>query len=170
QIMKEMTERPGTKIAEAEGRISNIEDQGQRQEERIHFLNHVDDLENRSRRNNIRIVRFPEGVEGGNPIKFLTMVIPELNLGPDVQLDIEQAHRTLPPPRPQSGQRPRAFIIKLLKYPVCELILKVARDKGLVKWQDNILLFFFFSPLDFSKELQQHRQKFTEIQKKTERE
>lgn len=35
------------------------------------LLNKVDDLENRSRRNNVRLVGVPEKAEGRNPVAFL---------------------------------------------------------------------------------------------------
>uniref|UniRef100_H2ZUV7 L1 transposable element RRM domain-containing protein n=1 Tax=Latimeria chalumnae TaxID=7897 RepID=H2ZUV7_LATCH len=118
----------------------------------------VDNLENRSRRNNIRIVGFPENVEG-NPITFLTKKIPELlGLESGLDLEIECAHHTLAP-RPAPGQRPRAFIIRFLKFQTKELILRAARSKGTIRWKGNGIHFF----PDLSRDLQSRRQWFAGV-------
>ncbi len=55
------------------------------------------DLENRSRRQNLRLVGIKEGAEGGNMIKFLTNFFPAVlgaaNFGSPVMID--RAHHTL---------------------------------------------------------------------------
>uniref|UniRef100_H3AFU4 L1 transposable element RRM domain-containing protein n=1 Tax=Latimeria chalumnae TaxID=7897 RepID=H3AFU4_LATCH len=118
----------------------------------------IDDLENRSRRNNVRILGFPEGAEEGNPIAFLSTILPELlGLDPVVPLDIERAHRSLGP-RPPPDHRPRAFIVQLLRCTIREKILRAAREKDKVIWRDKKISFY----PDLSKDLQQRRQRFAE--------
>uniref|UniRef100_H3B7D4 L1 transposable element RRM domain-containing protein n=1 Tax=Latimeria chalumnae TaxID=7897 RepID=H3B7D4_LATCH len=110
----------------------------------------LDDQENRTRQNNIRILGFPEGVEQGNPSKFLEETLPTLlKLPAGTDLSIERAHRSLAP-RPVSGQRPRPFIIKLLRFPVKELLLRSAREIGTLDWEGHRILLF----PDLSKALQ----------------
>uniref|UniRef100_H2ZVD0 L1 transposable element RRM domain-containing protein n=1 Tax=Latimeria chalumnae TaxID=7897 RepID=H2ZVD0_LATCH len=150
----------GSKITAAEARISQIEDEnGSRDTQAQHLqsqlsavVSRIDDLENRSRRNNVRILGFPEGVEGNNLCTFLIKILPDLlGLDPSDPLEIERAHRSLGQ-HPAPDKRPRAFIVKLLRYPTWEKILKAAREKG-----NNIS----FYP-DLSRDLQQRRQHFTE--------
>uniref|UniRef100_H3ALB8 L1 transposable element RRM domain-containing protein n=1 Tax=Latimeria chalumnae TaxID=7897 RepID=H3ALB8_LATCH len=149
----------------AETRISQIEDNKSRdtQSQLLHSqlvaaVARIDDLENRSCRNNIRILGFPEGIEGNNPSSFLSKTLPDL-LGFDSSepLEIERAHCSLGP-RPLPDKRPRAFIMKLLRYPAREKILRAAREKGCSVWQGNNISFY----PDLSRDLQQRRQRFTE--------
>lgn len=64
-------------IGEAEQRISTLEDEQLEQQTRIQMLeNHIttmaeklDDLENRSRRNNLRIVGLPESIKPADVYK-----------------------------------------------------------------------------------------------------
>uniref|UniRef100_H3APF8 L1 transposable element RRM domain-containing protein n=1 Tax=Latimeria chalumnae TaxID=7897 RepID=H3APF8_LATCH len=167
--LQQSQDRLGARLTEAERRISKVEDEGVEETQRLQrveqqlaaAVNRIDDLENRSRRNNIRIVGFPEGVEGGNPRKFLQAVIPELlGLDKEVPLEIERAHRALGP-RPAPSQRSRAFIIKLLRFPTRERILGAARVKGHVMWENQRISFF----PDWSRDLQLKRQLFWEIRK-----
>uniref|UniRef100_H3BAH7 L1 transposable element RRM domain-containing protein n=1 Tax=Latimeria chalumnae TaxID=7897 RepID=H3BAH7_LATCH len=156
----------GTKITAAEARISMIEDENRLRDTQSQHLqsqlsaavSRIDDLENRSCRNNVRILGFPEGVEGNNPCTFLTKVLPDL-LGLDSSdpLEIERAHCSLGP-HPPPDKRPQAFIVKLLRYPTREKILKAAQEKGRSTLQGNNISFY----PDLSRDLQQKRQCFTE--------
>uniref|UniRef100_H2ZUR5 L1 transposable element RRM domain-containing protein n=1 Tax=Latimeria chalumnae TaxID=7897 RepID=H2ZUR5_LATCH len=170
EILKECVEKMGTRIAEAEYRISSTEDWDRQRDEHLFEINKklesalacVNDLENQSQWNNVWVVGFPEGVENGNPIHFLsTMILELLGLDADATLDIERAHHTLAPSPPPADKCPRAFVIKLLRFPMWEKILQVARDKGIIKWRDNIIHFF----PDLSRELQQRREKFADVWK-----
>lgn len=67
------------RVKEAENRVSTLEDQLPPMSKAIQshaqdiaaLLNKVDDLENRSRRNNVRLVGVPEKAEGRNLVAFL---------------------------------------------------------------------------------------------------
>uniref|UniRef100_H3A7N9 L1 transposable element RRM domain-containing protein n=1 Tax=Latimeria chalumnae TaxID=7897 RepID=H3A7N9_LATCH len=149
--------------------VSDIEDEARGKTERIAELEtklaamaeKMDDLENRSRHNNIRIVGFPEGVEKGNPAAFLASVLPSiLQLPPDTHLDIERAHRSIGP-RPGPDQRPRAFVVKLLQFPTRDRLLRAAREKNRLEWNGNRISLF----PDLSKELQERRQRFNPVRR-----
>uniref|UniRef100_H3AZB9 L1 transposable element RRM domain-containing protein n=1 Tax=Latimeria chalumnae TaxID=7897 RepID=H3AZB9_LATCH len=121
----------------------------------------LDDQENRARRNNIRVLGFPEGVEQGNPSKFLEEALSTiLKLPAGTDLSIERAHRSLAP-RPAPGQRPRPFIIKLLRFPVKELLLRSARELGMLQWEGHKILLF----PDLSKALQDRHQQLLPAKK-----
>lgn len=95
----------------------------------------VDDLENRSRRSNLRIINIPEGSETGqDPTKFIADLLMETT-GTEVfssPPEIERAHRSLGP-RPGDGDRekPRTFIVKFLRYQDKERVLRWARQHKL---------------------------------------
>lgn len=63
-----------------------------------------EDLEGRSRRNNIRLVGLPEGVEGSHPVDFVSQLLQNLLHLQEKPL-LDRAHRTLRE-RPRKGSPP----------------------------------------------------------------
>uniref|UniRef100_H3ALZ3 L1 transposable element RRM domain-containing protein n=1 Tax=Latimeria chalumnae TaxID=7897 RepID=H3ALZ3_LATCH len=118
-----------------------------------------DDLENRARRSNLRLVGLPEGTEGRDPISFLEKFLVEV-LGEDTflgRIEIERAHRVLRP-RPKEGEKPRIIIFKLLRFPDKVRILRRARELGQLTYKNQKMIFF----PDISVDLQARRREFTE--------
>lgn len=115
-------ENQSTRITEAEHRVSEVEDTVSSFETRLAaaekkikvMAEGLDDMENRSRRDNIRVLNLREGVEGKQPIQFFESWLPTV-LGLDAspgskgRIKIDRAHRSF---GPRSG-RPRPVIIKL---------------------------------------------------------
>ncbi len=65
----------------------------------------AEDLENRSRQQNLRIVGLPEGLEGGSPVEFISRFLQTI-IGNDIFPDppeLDRAHHTLAP-KPAVGQ------------------------------------------------------------------
>ena len=104
----------------------------------------AEDLENRSRRQNIRIVGLPEGLEGGSPSEFISKLLRSV-VGNDVfptPPELDRAHRA-PAPKPALGQRPRAIIARFHRYQDKERVLRWARSqKEGIKFDGNRILFF----------------------------
>ena len=73
----------------------------------------VDDLENRSRRLNLRVVGIPERVEGSNPVAFITHFLEEIFGEKKFSTPLlARAHRLGPAKSEANGnQRPRVFIV-----------------------------------------------------------
>uniref|UniRef100_H3A7L0 L1 transposable element RRM domain-containing protein n=1 Tax=Latimeria chalumnae TaxID=7897 RepID=H3A7L0_LATCH len=116
----------------------------------------VQDLENRSRRNNIRVIGIPEGVEGSGlsgPTLLLTVLRECLSLGETESIEVERAHHTLGP-RPSLEQRPRPIIARLLRFQDRERILRLA---GELHWRGGKIMIF----PDMSRELAAQRKLFT---------
>uniref|UniRef100_A0A3Q2VGQ4 L1 transposable element RRM domain-containing protein n=1 Tax=Haplochromis burtoni TaxID=8153 RepID=A0A3Q2VGQ4_HAPBU len=87
-----------------------------------------EDLEARSRRNNIRIVGVREGAETGKtPLEFIAGLLKE-KLGLSVTPTLDRAHRTLGARRDGAGAPPRAFVVRCHYYIEKEEILKKARE------------------------------------------
>uniref|UniRef100_H3A7K7 L1 transposable element RRM domain-containing protein n=1 Tax=Latimeria chalumnae TaxID=7897 RepID=H3A7K7_LATCH len=126
----------------------------------IHRLREkCDDLENRARHSNLRIIGLPKGIEGKDPILFMEKSLVEV-LGENTfpgRIEIERAHRALRP-RPKEGERPRIMIFKLLRFPNKMRILRRARELGQLTYQNHKIFFF----PDVSAELQARRHEFTE--------
>uniref|UniRef100_A0A8C2JZV1 LINE-1 type transposase domain-containing 1 n=1 Tax=Cyprinus carpio TaxID=7962 RepID=A0A8C2JZV1_CYPCA len=109
----------------------------------------VTNMKDRSRRNNVRLVRLPEGVKGSDAAGFLrdnlSKWIPALK-GRDIE--IEQAHRMYDG-RKSNSEQPHTLVFRVLTWQDRSAILKGARQTYPVKYmQDNVTLLFFpdFSP------------------------
>lgn len=130
-----------TALSDTTSRISDLESVKAEHESRISALEvscqeilaankalraKVDDLEGRSRRQNIKIVGLPENVESGRPTEFVEKFLPNL-LGAEnfpEGIKVDRAHRT--GPLPSKGGRPRILIARIHHYPVKEMILRLA--------------------------------------------
>ncbi len=106
------------------------------------------DMEDRCRRNNVRLVGLPEAAEGSDAAGFLRVNlskwIPSLR-GRDIEID--RAHRVYDGGR--GSDRPRTLIFRVLRWHDRSDILKGARQAYLVKCaQSNVTMLFFpdFSP------------------------
>lgn len=100
----------------------------------------VDDAEGRSRRNNIRILGLPEKCEGRNPIQFAEQWLKDYvtTEGLTGHFSVERAHRL--PARPlQQGRPARPFIVRILDYKDRDLLLRKARDKAPISYENKTI-------------------------------
>uniref|UniRef100_H3B3F7 L1 transposable element RRM domain-containing protein n=1 Tax=Latimeria chalumnae TaxID=7897 RepID=H3B3F7_LATCH len=151
------------RIVDTEDKQCKMADNARDLQKQIEALGmRIDDQENHSRRNNLRVVGFPENVEQGKPIKFLLEMFPGLlRLSDDAILDIERAHQSLAP-KPAEGQRPRPFIVKFLRFQVKERLLAAARELGTLEWQGSRIQLF----PDLSRDLQERKRKFFPVKQR----
>lgn len=164
-----------SRITEAEERISTAEDKLTEldshvlrlMKEKDFLVDKIDQLENQSRRNNVRIVNLQEGEEGSDPVRFFTDWIPSV-LGQQhfpEPLVIERAHRS-PTSRTPRDTRPRPILIRLLKYQDRDKILRMAaktsREKGgPVTFKGEAVMFF----PDLSANLVKRRKEYNQVKK-----
>ncbi|KAG6921573.1 hypothetical protein G0U57_006700, partial [Chelydra serpentina] len=89
-------------------------------------------LENRARRNSLRLVGLPEGAEGGDPVAFLQRALPAvLNLPADrPPLEIESARRVHGGARWDPATRPRALLFRLLRFSDKLAITRAVRKRA----------------------------------------
>lgn len=73
----------------------------------------IDDLENRSRRNNLRLVGVPESITPPDLNSLCAVVIPKV-LGMDKTCGVERTHRV--GPSAPERKNPRQIIVKYLNY------------------------------------------------------
>lgn len=120
------------------------------------------DLEDRSRRNNIRLVNLPAGMEGDDPIGFLQKTlpkwIPDLS-GRSNPIEIDRAHRVY---SNSNSNRSRAMIFRLLRYPDRQAILQGAR-KAKPTLPGGARLEFY---ADYSAATAQKRKAFSAVRSK----
>ncbi|KAK1906574.1 LINE-1 retrotransposable element ORF1 protein [Dissostichus eleginoides] len=102
--------------------------------------NRCEDLEARSRRNNVRIVGVPEETTITNTTAAISTLLKEaFKLEKEPLLD--RAHRTLQP-KPRPGERPRTIIARLHYHADCADILRRARAQQRIKIGDFVVSIF----------------------------
>ncbi len=99
-------------------------------------------LEDRARRNNLKIFNLPESCEAQNPVKFIQTFL---------QKTFPQEFTTLPPeidrahrigPLRFSNKRPRPFIVRIHFFRVKERIVQLAKEAGQLKYDGkNIYIY-----------------------------
>ncbi|KAJ7990688.1 hypothetical protein DPEC_G00302990 [Dallia pectoralis] len=121
-------------------------------------------LENYTRRQNLRIVGIPENAEGPRPTEFITKLLIDV-LGEDSFVkppSVDRAHRSLAPKPAVGVNKPRPFIVKLHHFQTKELILRLARQKGLLSFNGSR---FHIFP-DYSPDVNKRRTAFSKSKKK----
>lgn len=139
QVHREELDGHARRLTEAEGRISAMEDAIDPVESRLGMLEKLlaelseraEDLENRGRRKNIRIVGLPEGVEGDNPIWFFETWLPDtLNIKTKSgKRKLERAHRSLAP-EPPISERPRSVLVRFHNYQDKQRVMNASWEMG----------------------------------------
>ena len=109
----------------------------------------VDDMENRNRRNNLRLVGLPEK-EGNDACAFLEAWIPKiLEMDSSTSLIIERIAYRVGTQRNLGDQNTRrdastssrTLIMKFMNFRQKEQVLRVARSKGTVSYKEHTLRF-----------------------------
>lgn len=143
------------KVDTHEGTIRELEHAASDQGDRLSELENVvqtlktqvsqltakcEDLEGRSRRNNVRLVGIPENVEGPNPTEFVSGLLQDI-FKLDHKPIVDRAHRSLRQ-KPKKDDPPRPFIIRLHYYQDRDRILRRAGELSPVVYQDRRVLLF----------------------------
>ena len=166
-----------SRIGDAEERISSTEDElaclttqaSAMKTTTDELARKVDDLENRSRRSNLRLVGLPEFKEQHDMCEYLEKWIPN-TLGHDNfprPLIIERAHRVGGQVRRgTSGNgepttRPRAVVMKFLNFADKVRVFQAAKKKGDIFVDKNKVMFF----PDLSADLLKRRKVFDSVKK-----
>lgn len=112
------------KLIAAEKVISTLQTQNSS------LLDRIEDLENRSRRSNLRIVNIPEGSENNqDPVKFISEMLKEVT-GTEVFDEppiLERAHRS-PGQKPTVGRKSRPFVVCFHRFQDKERLLRWSRS------------------------------------------
>lgn len=160
-----------TRVGDAETRISGVEDTAgvlqakvaQLEKQVTDMADHMDDLENRSRRCNLRLVGLPEGTEGNDVVAFMETWLPSyLDLTTkNGKIKLDRAHRSLAP-RPGASQRARPIIMKLHNFADKQRVMAAARRLATQPNQptDRIKVSFFN---DYSAAVAKKRKAFDEV-------
>lgn len=119
------------------------------------------DLQDRSRRNNLRLLGLPEGMEKDDAVGFIKRFLPIwLPTLVDREFEIERAHRIYA--NPANNKKPRVVIFKLLRFHDRDIILREARKHGPIRLDDGGFLSFF---PDYSPTTAKKRSAFTTVRR-----
>uniref|UniRef100_A0A803K8T1 L1 transposable element RRM domain-containing protein n=1 Tax=Xenopus tropicalis TaxID=8364 RepID=A0A803K8T1_XENTR len=169
-ILKHDVQNLRERTGETERRVSDLEDftaplpgRLTATEKQITILEgKADDLENRLRRNNIRILGLSERAEGNIAEKFieqwLTTSFGQAASSP--AFTVERAHR-VPGRPPPPGAPPRPLIARLLNYRDRDTALSEARKAGELIYENQRISIY----PDFSTEVRKQRAKYTEAKR-----
>lgn len=160
-IKDQLAERE-ERMGRLEERIGATEDAERRHCRALRYLLHYDIdlsakcnvLQNRLRRNNIRIFQILDGSEGKDMAGFIKDLLQkELKLPPDLDIKIERAHRS-PVAKPKDATAPpRSIIVRFLDVAAKDAIIRQAWSQGPVLFQGKQIYF----NQDYSPDLQQKR-------------
>lgn len=152
------------RITQVEERISIIEDDCTASSAALARINasyrdiwdKLDDLENHSRRNNLRIIGLPESIPASHLTNICAKTIPE-QLGLRIPCTVERAHRM--GQYSDTRAKPRHVIVKYLNYADKNAIMqKFRRTRSLVVDGAKLLLF-----ADYSIEVMKQRKAFSSV-------
>lgn len=121
------------------------------------------DLENRSRRNNLRIVGVPEDAENGNMLTFIPVLLRAV-LGEDIfssPVVIDRAHRSLGP-KSSPTDRPRSIVVRFHYYTDKQKVLDISKTKGNLFYNGHRVHLF----PDVSPEVGRMRAVFNNVKRK----
>lgn len=139
----------GRRIADLESALSECSDTVANMEktcdrlsaENAVLVNRAEDIENRSRRCNVRVVNIPENAEGTDTVKFMTEFFAEV-VGKDVYQTppvLDRAHR-LGQERPGPTGKPRVMIVRFHYYQ--DKVRALRSDRNRLNWRGQKVLFF----------------------------
>ncbi|KAJ1165373.1 hypothetical protein NDU88_005801 [Pleurodeles waltl] len=149
-----------SRVTGLEQRMGSLETQinmsQEREQDLLHLRSKLTDMEDRSRRDNIRVLGIPENEEGSDMQAFLTSTLPKMiSLDFDPPLEFQRAHR-IGPKRSDNSSWPRPIIACLLRHNQTRQILQVARNHGPFRIDQHKIRI----TADYSKETNERRKAF----------
>lgn len=123
------------------------------------LMEQYEDLQNRARRQNLRLYQVPEGCEKGDMVGFVRklfpMVLTDLPLTEE-DIKIDRAHRALMQ-KPKENDPPRSIVVRFADYTVKEQILRAAWAQRTVMLKMEDINRQIYLDNDYSPELQRKR-------------
>ncbi|KAJ1215501.1 hypothetical protein NDU88_003109 [Pleurodeles waltl] len=144
-------------MVEAQAATSRDQDQ-----ELLCLRSKLNDLEDRSRRDKVRVLGFPKAIKGEDMHSFLQETLPKLTgITFDSPLEFQTAHRLGPkrPKRLNTNVRPRPIIACLLRHTQARQLIQRARTHEPCQMDGQEIRI----SADFSKETSERRRAFLAI-------
>lgn len=168
--IKQQMEKLDKRLTTVEHRVSNAEDRSIRHERALGYLLRrearltakQDDMENRLRRNNIRVYGIPEEAEGKEMVPFMVEFFrTTLTLKDDVEIKLERALRAIAP-KPKTKASTRSIIVRFLDFSVKQAVLQQAWKQRDITFQGQKVYF----DQDYSPDVQRKRKQVREVIKR----
>lgn len=168
--IKQQMEKLNERLTTVEHRVSNAEDRSIRHERALGYLLRrearltakQDDMENRLRRNNIRVYGIPEEAEGKEMVPFMVEFFrTTLTLKDDVEIKLERALRAMAP-KPKTKASTRSIIVRFLDFSVKQAVLQQAWKQRDITFQGQKVYF----DQDYSPDVQRKRKQVREVIKR----
>lgn len=168
--IKQQMEKLDERLTTVEHRVSNAEDRSIRHERALGYLLRrearltakQDDMENRLRRNNIRVYGIPEEAEGKEMVPFMVEFFrTTLTLKDDVEIKLERALRAMAP-KPKTKASTRSIIVRFLDFSVKQAVLQQAWKQRDITFQGQKVYF----DQDYSPDVQRKRKQVREVIKR----
>lgn len=168
--IKQQMEKLNERLTTVEHRVSNAEDRSIRHERALGYLLRrearltakQDDMENRLRRNNIRVYGIPEEAEGKEMVPFMVEFFrTTLTLKDDVEIKLERALRAIAP-KPKTKASTRSIIVRFLDFSVKQAVLQQAWKQRDITFQGQKVYF----DQDYSPDVQRKRKQVREVIKR----
>ncbi|KAJ1128153.1 hypothetical protein NDU88_006532 [Pleurodeles waltl] len=149
-----------SRVLGLEQRVSLVEthvaSSGDQDQELLYLRSKLTDLQDRSRRDNVRFLGFPETIEGKDMHSFLRETLPKLmDIAFNPPLEFQRAYR-LGPKIPDTTTRPQPIIACFLRHTQARQIIQRARAHGPCRWNGQEIRI----SADFSKETSDRRRAF----------
>ncbi|KAJ1214370.1 hypothetical protein NDU88_001989 [Pleurodeles waltl] len=141
------------RVSKVEAHTSSFQDIDQ---ELLFLRSKLTDLEDRSRRDNVRFIGFPENIEGEDLHRFLRDTLPRLtDTVFEPPLEFQRAHR-LGPRRTGTDARPRPIMACLLRHTQARQLIQKACTQGPCQLDGHTIRI----SVDFSKETSDRHRAF----------
>lgn len=157
----------------AENCINQVEEESARGSRLLGYLlrrkrqleERCEELENYTRRNNLRVYDVTEGLESGDMVHWTETFLRELlDLSPDFPIQLERANRSLQQRPADETAPPRSLVMRFVNYQHKQQVLvKAWSVKNLQRNGKRI-----YMDHDYSPALQKKRHEYADIKKTTE--
>lgn len=167
--LEHSVENMGERLTNAEVRINQVEEDSARSSRLLGYLlrrerqleERCEELENFTRRNNLRVYGVLEGTESGDVAIWTEAFLKELlDLPTDCSLQIERAHRSLQQ-RPTEEASPRSLIVRFVNHQQKQQVLSKAWSMKNVQFKGKRI----YMDHDYSPALQKKRREYADIKK-----
>ncbi|XP_078496525.1 taste receptor type 1 member 1-like [Lissotriton helveticus] len=127
------------------------------------LMERVEDAEGRNRRNNLRVIGLPERSEGPHATEFMEQWFRDHVAAEGLSpfFCVERAHR-IPTGQPRPGQPPRPLIVKILNYRDRDTLLRQARMKSIIEYENRRISLY----PDYNNQEQKQRSSYYEVKKR----
>lgn len=168
--LEQSVEKMGDRLSDVERRIGQVEEGSARSTRLLGYLlrrekqleERCEELENYTRRNNLRIYGVTEGSESGDMVQWTETFIRELlNMPPDFPLQLERAHRSLQQRPADESAPPRSLVVRFVNYQQKQQLLTKAWSMKNLQYKGKRI----YMDHDYSAALQKKRREYTDIKK-----